>query len=501
MQPTFTPIWKTTALLFCLGLFAGPALSQRTGNVGAGSVGAGSVQVSNEAPTGANGCPSTGAVSQQQRRSLKTLPNDVQIILDAVRRQNQTTCLAPATGAAKTATIDPLSLPANDRASAPSTAGAAVPDEVVAMIAGDGSNIAAIARTNGLSVRSQRQSALLGGFIVRFGIDDGRTPASVSAMLQASGTINTPGPNHLYQLQGSAFEGARYAPAKIGWPTTGVRLTGKDVLIGVIDTAIDLNHPDLKSAVLDSFDALPDQPVLSRRHGTAVAGLVAGRSMIKGVAPQARLLVARAFDEPRKNRKASSTTYQILEALDWTVAKGARIVNMSFTGPRNDLLSNALSAAAKKNVLLIAAAGNHGPNAPPAYPAAEQSVLAVTAIDVEDHIYQNANVGAYVFVAAPGVDVLAAVPDSGVDMVSGTSFAAPFLSGLAALMLERNSALTPLQFARILELTSLDLGQPGRDQIFGVGLANLSKALANLTKALASPSHPLSIPTNLLGQK
>ena len=83
----------------------------------------------------------------------------------------------------------------------------------------------------------------------------------------------------------------------------------------------------------------------------------------------------------------------------------------------------------------------------------------------------------YVFVAAPGVDVLAAAPDKGVDMVSGTSFAAPFLSGLAALMLEQNSAMTPRQFAKTIALTSHDLGQPGRDHVFGVGLANLTKAL------------------------
>ena len=351
------------------------------------------------------------------------------------------------------------------------------------MINGDGANIDAIATQNGLSVRSRRRSPLLGGVIVRFGINDGRSPAAVTVILQANGAIDTPGPNHLYQLQGTVsppnqFEKARYAPAKIGWPTKNSGLTGKDIIIGVIDTAIDPDHPDLKGAVLESYDALPDQPVNNRRHGTAVAGLLAGRSMILGVAPQARLLIARAFDVPVKNAKASATTYQILEALDWTVSKGAHIINMSFTGPRNNLMSKALSAAAKKNVVLIAAAGNNGPKAPPAFPAAEQSVLAVTATDADDHIYANANVGGYVFVAAPGVDVLTAAPDQGVDMVSGTSFAAPFLSGLAALMLEQDKALTPRQFAKTIALTSQDLGQPGRDHVFGVGLANLAKALA-----------------------
>ena len=133
----------------------------------------------------------------------------------------------------------------------------------------------------------------------------------------------------------------------------------------------------------------------NNRHGTAVAGLIAGRSMIRGVAPQAKLLIARAFDEPAKNAsadkqtKASATTYQLLSALDWTVQKGARIINMSFTGPRNNLMSKALATAAQKNILLIAAAGNNGPQAPAAYPAAEPSVLAVTATDIDDRIYQQ----------------------------------------------------------------------------------------------------------------
>ncbi|MCP4936040.1 MAG: S8 family serine peptidase [bacterium] len=453
---------KATALLFCFTAFLSSNMNDRA--------------------QAASSCPSGGHVSKQQRDMLDKLPSYVQTILQAVRRQTQTTCQSPDFGSLQPGTIDPLSIPLGSALISPATNATAVPDEVVAMFNGDGANIDAIATQNSLTVRSRRRSALLGGVIVRFGISDGRSPTAVTTVLQANGTIDTPGPNHLYQLQGnspqpSQFEKARYAPGRIGWPSKDSGLTGKDIVIGVIDTAIDPRHPDLKGAVLESYDALPDQPVNNRRHGTAVAGLLAGRSMILGVAPQARLLIARAFDIPVKNARASATTYQILEALDWTISKGAHIINMSFTGPRNHLMSEALSAAAKKNVVLIAAAGNNGPKAPPAFPAAEQSVLAVTATDADDRIYASANVGSYVFVAAPGVDVLTAAPDEGIDMVSGTSFAAPFLSGLAALMLEQNKALTPRQFAKIIAATSHDLGQPGRDQVFGVGLANFAKAL------------------------
>lgn len=424
----------------------------------------------------AAGCGTSGSISPKQRQALKHLPPDLQTILKAVQRHKKASCQAPALTPMPIAAIDPFSIPLNSITPAPAPQ---VPDEVLAVITGDGSNIEAIARANGLVVRSRQRSALLGGFIVRFGIPDGRSTTAVTSSLQANNQVITPGPNHIYQLQGNTFDDSRFAPEKIGLTNNSTHLTGKDILIGIIDTAIDANHPDLKGAILDSFNALPDQKVLNKRHGTSVAGLIVGRSMIKGVAPQAKLLVARAFDDNTSgNAKASATSYQLLSALDWTVTKGAQIINMSFTGPRNVLLSKALAVAAQKNIVLIAAAGNNGPQAPAAYPAAEPSVLAVTATDIDDRIYPDANVGRYVFVAAPGVDVLAAVPDKGVDLVSGTSFAAPFLSGLAALMLEQNRTLTPRQFAKRIEQTSSDLGSPGRDNIFGVGLANSTRALS-----------------------
>ena len=427
------------------------------------------------------GCASGGTISDGQRKSLEKLPPGMRSVLQAVRAQKQTSCKALDAGLLKTGVLDPLSNPLSTGLTTASASASAVPDEVVAVVTGDGANIDALAAANGLTVRSRRQSDLLGGFIVRFGINDGRTPQAVTTILQANPAFDSPAPNHIYQLQeqDGVYEEARFAPRKIGLPIKGLNLSGKDVLIGVIDTAIDPDHPDLQDAVLESFDALAGQPISNRRHGTAVAGLIVGRKMIRGVAPQAKLLVARAFDDggSADNKKASATSYQLIDALTWTVQKGARVINMSFTGPRNILMAKALSAAARKNILLIAAAGNNGPEAPAAYPAAEQSVLAVTATDIDNKIYRHANVGQYVFVAAPGVDILAAAPDKGIDLVSGTSFAAPFLSGLAALMLEQDTNLTPRQFARRLELSSVDLGQPGRDKIFGVGLADLAKAL------------------------
>ncbi len=420
-------------------------------------------------------CSPAAPPDENLRKSLQGLPPAMKTILRAVRSKRKALCALPDSSIA----VDPLPVSVAAVPPAEPDPRDTVPDEVVALVPGNGANIDTIAGRNGLTVRARRRSALLGGFIVRFGINDGRTPAQVSRTLQADPATETVAPNHIYRLQGSVYEEARFAPKKIGMPVEGFGLSGKNVRIGIIDTAVDPDHPDLRGAIIDRFDALAGQKINNRRHGTAVAGLIAGRAMIHGVAPKAGLLIARAFDEPDKDsgHKASATSAQLLECLEWTVRKGAHIINMSFAGPRNALMTRALDTAAKKNILLIAAAGNNGPNAPAAWPAAEQSVLAVTAVDVNNRIYSKANTGPWVFVAAPGVDILVAAPEEGIDLVSGTSFAAPFVSGLAALMLEQNIKLTPRQFAVRITRSARDLGRPGRDEIFGVGLADLRKAL------------------------
>ena len=314
----------------------------------------------------ATDCPSGAPISKQQQRLLQQLPLELQTILKAVQKNRKSACSIP-TALSPLAIVDPLPI----NTPSPSRDQEAVADEVVALVTGENTDIAALARANNLTVRSSSRSALLGGTIVRFGINDGRSPSIVTSTLQANRGIDLPAPNHIYQLQGNIYDEARYAPRKIGLDSNASVLAGKGVLIGVIDTAIDPEHPDLKDAIAGQFDALPDQPISNRSHGTAVAGLIAGRSMIKGVAPKARLLVARAFDDGGSfdNKKASATSFQLLTALDWMVTKGARIINMSFSGPRNALMTKALANAARKNILLIAAAGNNGPQAPASYPA------------------------------------------------------------------------------------------------------------------------------------
>jgi subtilisin family serine protease len=207
-----------------------------------------------------------------------------------------------------------------------------------------------------------------------------------------------------------------------------------------------------------------------------MAGAIAARRIMLGTAPAVGLLTVNAFS--MKARNAEGTTFNILKGLDWAVEKGARVVNMSFAGPSDPRLREALAKANRKGVVLIAAAGNAGARSPPLFPAADPNVIAVTATDVEDAVFSGANRGEHVAVAAPGVEILAPAPDGAYQFTTGTSVASAEVSGIAALLLERNPALTPSEVRRILMDTAQDLGPKGRDRDFGAGLVNALKAVS-----------------------
>ena len=198
----------------------------------------------------------------------------------------------------------------------------------------------------------------------------------------------------------------------------------------MIDSGIDLAHPEIDGLVAASFDALNStEPPHS--HGTAMAGAIVAHARLMGVAPAARILAVRAFGAT--GASAEGTTLTLLRAIDWAVAHGARIINMSFAGPSDPEIAQALAAARKKGVVLVAAAGNAGAKSPPLFPASDASVIAVTATDADDKLFKLANRGKHIAVAAPGVEVLAPAPDGRYQISTGTSIAAAQVSGIAAL--------------------------------------------------------------------
>jgi len=245
----------------------------------------------------------------------------------------------------------------------------------------------------------------------------------------------------------------------------------------VIDSEIDAKHPDLGTTIVKSFDALGGEAKL-HQHGTAIAGAIAAHGKLLGIAPGAKLLAVRAFDDTPG--EAKGTSFAIYKGLQWAADNGARVVNMSFAGPADPALHRMLAAAYDKDMVLIAAAGNAGPNAAPPYPAADPDVIAVTATDSHDGLFNMANRGRYVAVSAPGVEILVLAPGDSYQITTGTSVAAAHVSGIAALLLERKPQLHPSDVRKIIAAAAKPLGPSGPDSDFGAGLANAYQAVLSL---------------------
>ena len=256
------------------------------------------------------------------------------------------------------------------------------------------------------------------------------------------------------------------------------RSVGRNVTVAVIDSEIDTQHPDLVGVISEKFDATgtASSPHV---HGTGMAGAIASKRRLLGIAPGVRILAVKAFDET--STSAEATSYQILKGLDWAIAKKVRIINMSFAGPRDLMVERSLQKAYDQGIVLIAAAGNAGPKSPPLYPAADVNVIAVSATDYADKPFKMANHGKYIAVAAPGVDVLVPAPKGAYQLTTGTSVAAAHVSGVAALLLESRPSLTPKDVRAILTSTARAINPKGKDDITGAGLVDPYQALTTMT--------------------
>ena len=369
----------------------------------------------------------------------------------------------------------------------------AVPNELVAEIDGALSTAEAdeLARRHGLERLSSQGFPLLGATIGLFRIVNRRPVDTVRREFAADGSVRSVQLNFRYFLQDAkkpAIEGdaAQYAVAQLRLPQAHALVRGMNVTIAVIDSGIDVKHPELANSVADSFDALGSSEG-PHVHGTGIAGAIVAHAKLMGSAPEARLLAIRAFGAGSKG--AQSTSYVILRGLNYAAEHGAQIINMSFAGPKDPLIERGIAATANRGILMVAAAGNAGAKSPPLYPAANPNVIAVSGTDAQEKLFAASNRGNHIAIAAPGADIFLPAPDEKYQITSGTSFSAAYVSGVAALMLERNPALKPNDVRAILTKTARDLGPPGRDDQFGAGEAD---AFAAVTAATAAPAVPLA---------
>lgn len=277
--------------------------------------------------------------------------------------------------------------------------------------------------------------------------------------------------NHYYQPDSEDCRGDRCLVRHIaGWPADSGDLACRPgESIGLIDTQINTDHPALKSSRIISIPLAVEVGQRSgAKHGTAVAALLVGKGEVTGLLPGWDLVAVDAF---RKGDIA--TGLDLVRAIDILVTRNVGVINMSLSGPDNALLREAVAAAVARDIVLVAAAGNDGPRANPLYPAAYAEVVAVTAISRDKRIYRRAAQGGHIDIAAPGVNVWTAASISGQRPRTGTSFAAPFVAAASALIKANNPGFTVEEVRIVLENQADDLGEPGRDDVFGWGLLDI----------------------------
>ena len=261
--------------------------------------------------------------------------------------------------------------------------------------------------------------------------------------------------NHVFSPAGAVTGGTEAAaPSPAASPAplqSGLRL-------GLIDTGVDAGHPALAGVPIRQRGfAGDDRP---GAHGTAVASLLAGRSgAFSGAAPGATLFVADVYG----GSPSGGASTGVAQALAWMTGKEVPVVNVSLVGPRNALVEAAVRRAAGRGVLIVAAAGNDGPAAPPLYPASYPGVVGVTGVNARGRALPEAARGPQVDFAAPGADMAAAGPGRGYVNVRGASFASPLVAGLLA----RRRGGDPVE---ALAAEARDLGARGPDPVYGRGL-------------------------------
>lgn len=260
-----------------------------------------------------------------------------------------------------------------------------------------------------------------------------------------------------------------------GW---SINRDASGVLVGVIDTGIDLTHPDIQAHLVKGYnvvkpDASPEDDV---GHGTHVAGvisaLVNNRLGVAGMTWSSRILPVKVLDET-----GAGSTYAVALGIIWATDQGAKVINMSLGNyATSGFLHDAIKYAYDRDVVLIAASGNDNTDRP-SYPAYYPEVFAVAASDSNNNRAPFSNFGPYIDVAAPGVNIASTYPKNQYVSLSGTSMASPHVAALAALIRATNPALKNTEVMDIMRSTAQDIGDPGVDPQFGHGLINVPKAV------------------------
>ena len=278
------------------------------------------------------------------------------------------------------------------------------------------------------------------------------------------------------------------------WEYVGLR---EPVTVAVLDTGVALDHPDLAGVLVPGRNIVapgsPPEDDSTSGHGTHVAGIVGASTNdgvgMAGVAWGSRIMPVKVLNDAGRGDDAT-----VAEGIAWAVDHGAGVVNLSLTGAEPSCgatLTDGVNYAVSRGVVVVAAAGND--TGPVRCPAALPNVISVGSVDRADAHARSSNFGPSLQLVAPGVSITSSVPPAvnvgGYATLSGTSMAAPMVSGAVALLRMTAPSLSPADVAAVLTATARDVGPPGRDPEYGYGVLDVGAAIlasANLAEELSS---------------
>ncbi|MEB3284463.1 MAG: S8 family serine peptidase [Candidatus Sericytochromatia bacterium] len=285
------------------------------------------------------------------------------------------------------------------------------------------------------------------------------------------------------------FYALQYGLVQKDVPTVWRKSSGDPaVTVAVVDTGVDYSHPDLKDRVVLGPDLAfragrifnrkdKDGPMDDNGHGTHCAGIIAATANnklgIAGVAPDSRVMAVKVL-----SGKGGGTSYDVMKGVAHAITHGAKIVNMSLGGEATTSVERKFyDAAVQSGALIVAAAGNSADAV--GFPAAYPGVLSVGATDSGGNLARFSNHDATMSVTAPGVGILSTMPGNTYAKMSGTSMAAPFVAGVAALVWSRHPDWNAQQVKEQIERTATDRGPAGVDAMYGHGEVNVLRAVAD----------------------
>lgn len=337
----------------------------------------------------------------------------------------------------------------------------------------------------------------------------GETVDNFAETLEAQPNVQYAQPNYLYTFESvsvnDTYVGYQWHLETMGvfdaWTTT---LGSSNVIVAVLDTGVDLNHPDLVGRFVNPTDVVDnDSAQDDDGHGTHVAGIISAVTNnskgVAGIAPGAKLMPVDVFGHYNTGSGTvfGALTSEVIEGIDYAVSKDADVINISLGGSDYDsAFEDAIDNAVSKGVVVVSAAGNKGQNGTH-YPSDYDSCISVIATDWNDAKASYSNYGEDKDICAPGGDTNTdqnsdsfifstsydpSTQTSGYAWMDGTSMASPMVAGVVALMLSANPNLKVSQVKDILYNTAVDLGAPGRDDDSGYGRVNAAAAVAAAAK-------------------